>query len=545
MFSNRIFRFFLIAVVVGLPLTARAELSHPARLSDEPRKDLKQKALGLLEAATTESYVLKLPRNRIRAQSDIANLAWPYAPQTARARFNDAMLSLIELEQGDPGHQQLYGALRQELMKVVIEHDSSFALEFLQFTRPLPTPENANKQETDLRRQVEVAMTGQVPTSDPKRTLRRTIELLEQGYPPGLVNLVVQLHATDREASAILLGAIMKKLKSENLSTNQEAALVGLNLLKAGLQPRDGKDTVFDKTVLKELFQILVEAAMRQAPEPNGKGPSLLLSLQPLLPQVEAYLPSRTAALRDQIKQALGSEDNTIQKFYQQLESGSPEELLRMASQAPDHLKSLFYREAAAKLAEHGDGIQARSIINDNIPNPAERDQILDYVDGRVLQATANRGAMDEALQGLTRLRSLEERATMLLKWAGMTAGKGDKVLALKLLDEAQGQLAGVQGATQFNLHMQIAHAYGRIDPGKSFEVLETMLTQLTPLDGSNTEQDLRAVSPQISLLALELGALAQFDFDRAAAAATRFNRPETRIIARLAIAQVVLQASK
>ena len=96
-----------------------------------------------------------------------------------------------------------------------------------------------------------------------------------------------------------------------------------------------------------------------------------------------------------------------------------------------------------------------------------------------------------------------------------------------------------------FALYMQLAHTYGIIEPDKSFEVLEGMLPQLSLIDPSASEQDLRAVAPQISLFALELGALAKFDFDRVAAAVSRFHRPETRIIARLAIAQVMLEASR
>lgn len=365
------FRVVVAAFSITVPLTLYAGPSPTAPPGPALLTDARQKALGLLEAATTDTYVLKLTGNRIRAQSDIANLTWPYEPENARARFNAAMLSLFELEQSDPEHQQRYSALRQELMKVVIQHDSTFALEFLRFTRPLPILDNVKPQEIDLQQRVESAM-SQLPIPDSRRTLKRTLELLEQGYPPGLVNLIDQLRDADRDASTLLVGAILKKLKSENLSVNQEASTVGLNMLKSGLHRRDGKNTMLDKQVLTELLQLLVETGMRQAPEPNGKAPSLLLSLQPLLPQIEAYLPSRTVALRDQIKQASGRNDNTIQKFYQQLETGSPEELLRMAGEAPDHLKSLFYREAAAKVAEHGDEVRARSIILDNITNPVE-----------------------------------------------------------------------------------------------------------------------------------------------------------------------------
>src|SRR5262245_22587983 len=119
-----------------------------------------------------------------------------------------------------------------------------------------------------------------------------------------------------------------------------------------------------------------------------------------------------------------------------------------------------------------------------------------------------------------------------------MTAKKNNDIMVLKLLDEARGQVGGVHGATQFNLQMQIVHAYGMIDPARSFEVLESMLTQLISQEASSIEQDLRAVSPKIALFVMELGALAQFDFDRAAAVAARFDHPETRIVARLAIAQ-------
>src|SRR5438128_9942450 len=97
-----------------------------------------------------------------------------------------------------------------------------------------------------------------------------------------------------------------------------------------------------------------------------------------------------------------------------------------------------IYQQAAWKALNQGDETRARQIINDNITNPAARRQLLEQVDRQVAAKEASEGKLEQARLALARLRTNEERATMLTQLAHTLASKGDQKTALQVLDEAR-----------------------------------------------------------------------------------------------------------
>jgi hypothetical protein len=112
----------------------------------------------------------------------------------------------------------------------------------------------------------------------------------------------------------------------------------------------------------------------------------------------------------------------------------------------------------------------------------------------------------------------------------------------------------------QMWLQLQVVQAYARVEPGRSFEILNPMVEQLNELIAAAIllgsfvgEEEMvkheellmtilnRIVGGSQAQFAAELGTLARADFDGLKSAAEKFQRHEIRLLARLMVAQGVL----
>ncbi|HEX8774557.1 MAG TPA: hypothetical protein VF735_13370 [Pyrinomonadaceae bacterium] len=157
--------------------------------------------------------------------------------------------------------------------------------------------------------------------------------------------------------------------------------------------------------------------------------------------------------------------------------------------------------------------------------------------------------------------RSNEERVAELVQQAREREEKGERGVALKLLEEAQGLLySRAKNMGQLSAQLQVAQSYAALRPARSFAILEPLMDQLNYLadaavtvDGFLTEEALarddelllkpmlESVSDTLNENNEGLRALTRANFDRTKAAADRLQRNELRIMARLLVAQSVL----
>lgn len=139
---------------------------------------------------------------------------------------------------------------------------------------------------------------------------------------------------------------------------------------------------------------------------------------------------------------------------------------------------------------------------------------------------------------------------------ATAAAGRGEKALALQLLDEA-GRLAHVftraRSYNQLNAQFEVALAYMAIAPPMGFDIFDSLIAQLDELasaavvvDGFLTDSD-GTLARRNELLLTEIQSLldrqqhgerihhfTRADFARTVNAIGRFQRPELRLMARL-----------
>jgi hypothetical protein len=283
----------------------------------------------------------------------------------------------------------------------------------------------------------------------------------------------------------------------------------------------------------------------------------LLAGLQVALPYIDQYLPAKGPLVRQKMSE-LGLSNVSPMNIAQTLQ-GDPttDALVQAAAMAPQQMQSRIYQQAANKALEEGDIERARQIANDHLQNNA-RAAVMQRIDFRELAKKAEGARFEEIRQTVARLQTEGEKVDLLVLLATDVQQSGNQKLAVQLLEDAK-QLVSHR-ATQydhFSQQLKVAHAFATVDPTRSFEMLDPGISQLNELlsaaallsgfeinmfrDGEMAIQGGNGLTATINRYGQELAVLAKTDFERSETLAGRFQFPEPRIMARLAIAQGLL----
>lgn len=557
------------------------------------RAELEPRALGLVEEALVEAQSLKLLENRVRAQATAARLLWPRDLKAARAAFKAAADGVAELNAAvDPEDPQFYntaqtvGQLRTELVNAAMSYDANLALEFLRTTRPTygEALEAAGYGRQLQEQSLEMSIAANIAAQEPQKALEIAEESLSTGVTVSLVGVVQQLLKKEPALASKLAVAIVRRLRPEDLRGQSEAGAVAQQLLaltrpaesapanavanstgpllvSAGRGAPDARAAVLlDEQTRRELVEKVLAALAGAVPNQGGSY-SLFYAFQSLLPELEKSSPARAAALRkkaDELERNFDPYQRRMKPYQEVLQTGTVEAVLEAARKAPTEVRDQLYTHAAWKVYnEGGDPERARQIL-ESVANPQQRAQARREMEQRALWRSVQQGGYAEARQALARLKTPEERVQALLQIAGRSAAAGDAETARQVLEEARGLVdSQTRGQQQFVYRLQVASVYMQFDADASFEVVESAVERLDALldaaevlDGfgqeSFREGELR---PQggyiwnelINQCAQTLALLARADFERAAAAAKKFRRPEARVNAQLILAQSVL----
>lgn len=593
-----VFKLSVGALIVSLSLFSqafaqRAPAAPPPRTDEQGKEqqELRRKALDLLDITIKDSESFKLPENRIRVRMMAANLIWRFDEDRARTLFKEAIAALVELLNNQevveqPGRNMMGEVaknLRREMLKTLGEHDARLAREFLRASR-LPAPEAANAShvspENDL--QLEVSLATQIASTDPKQALEIGRESLSQGFSTELMNLLPALRQKDAVAAARLASEMVMKLRGVRLDSNSQTRHVALNLLRTAAGSLEDAKTgatsvphLLELPAVRELTEMLAAEALRPSND------EFFSELQELMPIIEKYAPARAAQIKRKAGLKEANKEASVEgvantttvnatamedwsKYQQLLEKGTTDEMLDAASKAPEGMRETLYLQAATKLMKDGNPERARSVVNDNVKDPHQRQMLLDQLDQMAISAAAEQGKIEQTRKMLATLRTNEERAMLLAQLATGAAQKGEKKSALQLLEEARGMIgAKAKNFKQLGAQLMVAHAYVTLEPARSFEILEPVADQVNELLGAAiilggffTEEFIRDDEVMLEPVAMisaefinqfadDVKALARADFERTKALANRFQRDEMRIMAQLLIAQSILSPAK
>lgn len=605
----------LLAFLCSSSICAQEASSTATEASEKEsaeKAEREKKALILLDQIVNDAQLLRLPENRINVQIDTADLLWVSNQARARTLFSGAADSIAEMmrnvdpneERRGPNPSRTAAQLRQKLVLTVARHEAPLAYQLLAATRPALSQTDSRRRQ-DAEDNLEQTLLARIAALDPKMALRNAEELLDKGqFPRSLTSVLAQLQRKDKEAAAKLEDKMLRRLQSANLLTTQDAGSLALGLLRPGARatdasadklkatPDDSPSQLLGQVSYVDLLGKVIDSGLRAIPQPrnqrlqnNPRGRRSLGSSSPvdqnntqsaptqaqieqvnarelmnglrnMLPQIDQYLPSRAAVVREKLTE-LGLVDNSQRLVTNQvMRQGSADALLAAARTAPQQMQSRVYQRAATKALEEGKPDLARQIASDYLDGTA-RDRILKQVEFRQIAEKADATRLDELRATLSGLRSDEERIDLLVQLSFASRQDNPK-LAVQLLDQAK-QLANRRAVNyqQFEQQLKVAEAFRELDPSRSFEVLEPGIAQLNELlsaaatlsgfevnvfrDGELPLESRNNLSGMISRYGQALGVLARADFERAQTLAERFQFTEPRIITRIAIVQGLL----
>jgi hypothetical protein len=599
----KIRRSLVLLVVVSLLSTSNARAQTPQENSaggaESARKELEEKAVGLLKDALAEAQGLKLAENRVRAETVAAGLLWPRDEQAARTAFKGAADGIAALLAAlDPEDQQFYNAsqaiasMRNELLQAVAPNDPKLALDFLRATRQ-PHPEAFRGQyqwQLNQEQMMEANVAARIAAQDPRLALGVAEETLKGGVSSALVGVLQQLNAKDPASASKLAGEIVEKLSPEKIREDGEASNVAYQLLTLtkpadpsvaagqqaavvvgdgpvslsvlsclGCAPTGGALSV-DPQTRADLTEKFIEAAMSAQPNRGGSY-TIFQALQALLPELEKTMPARVAALRQraaELECGFNPQADAWKPYRELMEKGTVEAMLEAAPKAPPEVRDQLYSNAAWKaFNEGGDAERARQIAN-NLSNPQQSAQLRLSIEQQVRYRAAEQGRFADALQIASHLSTVGERAQALVQIAGTASSKGDRATAIQVLAQARGMLEGqAHDQMQFNAWLEVASAYAPLDAEASFTMVETAIGQLNELmdagatvngfgqepfkDGELKWQNGYPWSDMIVQCAGALASVAPADFERARADVKSFRRTDARVSAQLTLAQNIL----
>ncbi len=237
--------------------------------------------------------------------------------------------------------------------------------------------------------------------------------------------------------------------------------------------------------------------------------------------------------------------------------------MLAFAKTSAPELSTQAYSQAVGKAIEQGETERAREIVNTQVP-PEQRRNIEMSLELTLMSRVAMEGKLEEARRELARMQPPERKATYWLEMVDIIMRKGDKKTALQLLQEARTIIGNrPDNANQFPVYLQLARSFAQFAPDQGIELLEPLVTQLNSLIAASEVLDefeqrngfqngeMRMQNPGnwtiprlLQQFAGTLADVASSDFDRSKTIIDRFDRAETRLLARLAVVQKMLRSA-
>jgi hypothetical protein len=587
----------LVTVIAASPIIAQElTLIAPVVQNEEETKKVEEevvkKALILLDELITESASLSGEENRNLALGTAIELLWKHDEKRARILVSQVMNQIIaqnviyvqELEQRTVGRgvqPRNPSGVRQQLVNFLAGKDSKLALEFLRMTK-MPLPENRRHPGWNHQDQyMEGQLAARVAQNDPQIAMELAEEALKNGLNYQTLEILNSLRAKDPQMAMKLTGDIISKLKSVDMLSTYDNLNIAFNLLahlrgnmpvtlsaSTGKEVRSGApassiNSAEAQQHFRDLLGIITDVALRVSTTSllNQQGAditrNLFNQLQSYLPDIDKQFPSRSASLRakaTQYGQALNTSPH--QKYFESIQGKSPQEIVEVASTAPQGVSESLYHEAFNRAMQKGDRETARKIARENISNPWQGSQMIANMERQEAERLIQEGNFDEARSAVHQLGLDEDKVSTLARWAEYAIAKKDEKNARLLLDEARAIIGDqMQTRGQLEAQMAIASGYLNFDIDQSCAITESAIDRLNKFIAAALEyssfmrarpDDPDQAAGMISFtyaggVGRHITLLARKDFDRAVDLLRRWQMNEVKIMMGLTMLRGVL----
>lgn len=547
------------------PQPAASDLTSSSSSQSKAEKEKEtfarhQAALTLLDQVLAGSKNLSLPQNRIAIASDAFPILWTRNESQARTLVTQmigdfAQAASRQQENPDLNARQLQHQQWQIVLRIIAQADPELALSFMNATHAFVQTGSPEQQEAE-ERNLRLELATQVAAHNPRNALLLAEKDLQAPgeLPPELINLLSQISAKDPEAGAQLLQKIVARVRT-SLSPDGNFNFA-LNLLNS--QANSLPDNAPPSDTLKSLADAVASAALSPDFPTN-----FLPMLQGSQSTFEQLAPGSAQALQQKVEEVTRAfsppEQNSWNQFQQAQATGDPNQILAAAEQASPEVRPNMVQQAAWQFASNGDLQRARQIA-ENLPDPFQREQILQQAVRQSAWNAANQGEFSAARQLAQEITPDEDRATTLAQFASSAAAAKQPALAQEMLEEAGGLLANrAAGAPAFAAQLQVAQAFAHVKPARAVPLLERSASQLEQVlsaalaidaflpyahsfdSGELILNNSFLCNSLIRPYADATAELARYDLPTARILADRLSLPEARLFAELSLARTAL----
>ncbi|HEX8399944.1 MAG TPA: hypothetical protein VF644_21115 [Pyrinomonadaceae bacterium] len=562
----------ILSFVLNAPAQqATAPKTSPAG-SEQLPAEIKEKAVSFLRTTAKDAATLSLPENRLAFLIATADLLWEYDETAARQAFkvaesdvrqmitaqmqkaalaaasedaDFAFLDAFTTGDGSAMDVQSIVNLRESLVLAIGKHDGEAAYRFLIETRqpaavdkdgkPKPNPYGNGTQlptADDYRESsLETRLARVVAQNDPQKALEIGLKRLGGGLSEDLLSFAVRLYFKDKKRGAQLAQEIAKKTRTVNLATDYMARRVVVSLLKNGANSIErgvkdkeiGKTPFLSESDVREMANSFGHLQLAMAEGKVGSANFEFSQISEILPILEKYSPSNAAQLKAKLVER----------------------------------KTVEMKASGAGIDEYKEYLERRK---------KEEKALAD------LQKSVESAKGEFSLQGartaLSLIKNRTARLTAMSQIAITFADNGKIEEAKELIAEARKTLAPQPKFwAHYVEHLVVARALASVEPKQSLEIIENLIYQIDDMltgvskiaefiagETAVKENELRLSGipgmiggGMLSQMGRGGGArdfatgfekdilkLAKADFDRTAALADKFSRPEIRLMARM-----------
>ena len=534
----------------------------------EPRQldpAVEKKALDLVDSLSEQVLNLHASGNRIRAETQVADMLWTRDEKRARTLFTAAIAQLTnqiaDLDYGDPevyNEMQRINQMRQEVLLRLAPHDAELAISALERTR-LPADNRSRyggnwipNNEANL----EMMLANMIVATNADVALKLARVSLSRGVSSNLIMFLPALYKKDATSGQAFYEELVGRIKDDNVGRDAELSNNSWNLLTVFQPPEADEETFRDLLTLMLTF--IVGNNPKDQPRLN-LAQNMYYQVERIMPLVEKYAPTRAAELREWsrgIEKTIDPAAQMYQEMRRVSEKGTVDDMLALASKYPPGFQALLYQNAAWKAVNDGDPARAKEIA-EKIADPVQRRQVVDQLDNIATKAAEGDNKVVEARRLAEKANTINRKLDILLRSA-MSLAATDKKAALDLLSEAKSVLANSpQSAAELNGQLQLIQAYLRWDPDQAFGLLQPLVVRLNDLvaaavvldgvdyrylrDGEWVMQGGNNLGNMINSLDRILAGLGRVDFDKARALEDQIGRPEMRVMMEIDLAQTTL----
>lgn len=565
-----------------------AAIVFPQNPEDEKKKkaeELKAKAVEMLRETSFSVANLRTAENRISFMAELASLMWLHDRDQARAMYGNVVTDFknlvaqvdtqmnmaqvtedVDLRDIGPGPGMFNEptdalraatkfrsamAVRQAIAMSLAEHEPELALSF--YYDSISGITNARLlQMTSNDSYFEVQLLSAVARKDAARAIQLARNSLKGPLNYLHLGLLREVYDKDQDKGVELAGIFLSKLKNdgpEKLEIYVAAGLIGTaEDISSERDDRANRKPIYTQQELRELAE-LIGRAMLESDENMGVGVGYISA-------VDKYAPSRAAQVRAKFKMGPAGRAQTGTGFGVYGASNSMANAANSVATAANTAANAASPEWEAAEREREAREEAERKLMEDIGGLGKKElpkEERDRIVARVREIIMKTPGRDKKIMALSALAASVKQA-------------GDAQLAAEIMREAESFIRpDPRNYQDFIATWSVISGYAAAEPDRAFMMLDDTIyraneviaafvrvgefidvTEQMIVDGeiqlgSFGGGMIRGLSSELDVAEATIGLLVEANLERTKAAADKFDRPETRVLARMMILRNIL----